>query len=117
MPGFVQGLNGSDKALYDVLSPEWSCRFLPILLRDHRQELPEEAYETSYFHSYDAEFVEQYRMRNSTFSKQVYSFTMDDLHYLAVSHLPILRSRGRQHICMFWCAFAGPQLQFSHLRH
>jgi hypothetical protein len=82
----VQGLKGSDKVLHDVLSPEYSCRFFPILLQDFKLE------PKSYLDYSDDDVDEEWCVQNSTFSQQVYPFTIDDLQYLAVSLLPGLRS-------------------------
>jgi hypothetical protein len=83
----VQGLKGSDKVLHDILSPEWSCRFFPVLLQDYKVEHGE-----SYMDYFGDDVDEKWCVQTSTYSKQVYPFTTDDLHYLAVSHLPVLRS-------------------------
>jgi hypothetical protein len=74
-----QGLKGSDKTFYDLVSSAWPCRFFPVLLvQEVGWEDPRESpwYGTSFY-----EYIEDF---DGYFSQNVYAITREDFLFLEV---------------------------------
>jgi hypothetical protein len=68
-----QGLKGSDKMLYDLVSSaSWACQFSPVVLIEDKKE------------DVDDDFWD---IHDSHFSRNVFAFTKQDFMFLHVSVL------------------------------
>jgi hypothetical protein len=87
----LQGLKGSDKTFYDLVSSAWPCRFFPVLLvQEVGWEDPRESpwYGTSFY-----EYIEDF---DGYFSQNVYAITREDFLFLEVRD-----TSGRKLFCRF----------------